>query len=635
MKDERWIIEKIEKNSTLDVFFPAGFTSIEFSEWCNAKAFNKLGIALLEPCRSLLGLDLRAPLILSLSRHQKTVLAVVVLSFCRVATPESFKPWHSLIIEVLPEIPHDALDLIMRLLAFDAQFRDTIFSKSGSSVVLRSLATSFAIQSPEKFVTTIKDMLQSQYLTALKLLCALLQRPEGSMAQVCCDFDLCSKVIDTAKEAEDDIMYHSIAFLSMALAPMKTLANLFVLDVFVIIERAINGYYFQAPSSASPPQDAWQRCIVLFLRSTFGLFPHHFVEHFRGRCAQDAAFGKRLKLLAGLVPIHFGLLCDMREELSDTKWQDCDPQSWSLWWVSAPSVPLEECSFQPPSDGLQSHIDVGTSSASDAFKGQPSSTSSLSENAWWDRYLYVCCAAELKRCEAKVLALQCSVDDLTGVHAINTKLSQRVSGYEQKLQQAMSSSFFNRGSNSDQSNFVHLSAQLHTKINSLMKENAALLGQLASTQALLKTSEESRVRAERNVVDQTSSLQSHGAEDPVSAASIHAQFVCNTSRFLSVADESCSNVSFNLLLHRSCTELSFKVKQLEEALRHERYLVSSLRSERSTFLANVDNMNHMFDVARKLTRERQDILEQRWVAASRLNTLLEKRIMQQDMQGQI
>jgi hypothetical protein len=28
----------------------------------------------------------------------------------------------------------------------------------------------------------------------------------------------------------------------------------------------------------------------------------------------------------------------------------------------------------------------------------------------WCRY--VCCAAELKRCEAKVLALQCSVDDL-------------------------------------------------------------------------------------------------------------------------------------------------------------------------------------------------------------------------------
>ena len=87
---------------------------------------------------------------------------------------------------------------------------------------------------------------------------------------------------------------------------------------------------------------------VLLLRSTFGLFPHHFVEHFRGRCAQDVAFGKQLKLLAGLVlifsllenssihrnqvPIHFGLLCDMREELSDTKWQDCDPQSWSLWY---------------------------------------------------------------------------------------------------------------------------------------------------------------------------------------------------------------------------------------------------------------------------------------------------------------
>ena len=30
--------------------------------------------------------------------------------------------------------------------------------------------------------------------------------------------------------------------------------------------------------------------------------------------------------------------------------------------------------------------------------------------------------------------------------------------------------------------------------------------------------------------------------------------------------------------------------------------MSSLRSERLTFLANVDNMNSMFDVARKLTR---------------------------------
>jgi hypothetical protein len=36
-----------------------------------------------------------------------------------------------------------------------------------------------------------------------------------------------------------------------------------------------------------------------------------------------------------------------------------------------------------------------------------------------------------------------------------------------------------------------------------------------------------------------------------------------------------------------------------------------------------------------ICRERQDVLEQRWVAASRLNTLLEKRIMQQDMQGNI
>jgi hypothetical protein len=38
-----------------------------------------------------------------------------------------------------------------------------------------------------------------------------------------------------------EFRYHSIAFLSMALAPMKTLANRLVLDVFVIIERAING----------------------------------------------------------------------------------------------------------------------------------------------------------------------------------------------------------------------------------------------------------------------------------------------------------------------------------------------------------------------------------------------------------
>ena len=108
---------------------------------------------------------------------------------------------------------------------------------------------------------------------------------------------------------------------------------------------------------------------------------------------------------------------------------------------------------------------------------------------------------------------------------------------------------------------------------------------------------------------------------------------------------------------------------LQEELRQERDLVSSLRSERLSFLANIDNMNSMLDVARKLSRsvvvlpcrfqrlllflnlmcfvvdkyshhlvnwtvqrDRQGVLEQRWVAASRLNTLLEKRMMEQ---GQI
>jgi hypothetical protein len=146
MKDERWIIDKIEKNANLDIFFPFGINSIDVPEWCNSKAFNKIGYALLEPGRSLLGLELRAPLILSLSRHQKTVLAVVVLSFCRVAAPECFKPWHALIVEVLPHIPHEALDFVIRLIACDTHFRDTLFSSSGSSVVVRSLATSFAIQ---------------------------------------------------------------------------------------------------------------------------------------------------------------------------------------------------------------------------------------------------------------------------------------------------------------------------------------------------------------------------------------------------------------------------------------------------------------------------------------------------------
>ena len=72
-----------------------------------------------------------------------------------------------------------------------------------------------------------------RYLTALKLLCSLLQRPEGSLAQVysalavlfscpqlisffCshhsvrhqvfCDHDLCSKIVDAAKEAENEEM---------------------------------------------------------------------------------------------------------------------------------------------------------------------------------------------------------------------------------------------------------------------------------------------------------------------------------------------------------------------------------------------------------------------------------------------
>jgi len=37
----------------------------------------------------------------------------------------------------------------------------------------------------------------------------------------------------------------------MALAPMKTVANQFVLDVFVIIERAINGIVLQLDVSHS------------------------------------------------------------------------------------------------------------------------------------------------------------------------------------------------------------------------------------------------------------------------------------------------------------------------------------------------------------------------------------------------
>ena len=202
------------------------------------------------------------------------------------------------------------------------------------------------------------------------------------------------------------------------------------------------GYYFQAPPSSSPPQDAWQRCIVqsyfcpehfthlsfgltliqvLFLRSTFGLFPHHFVEHFRGRCAQDLVFGKRLKLLAGLV-LNSCLIscCSLQFSLgvgSHSLWASLwyargikrleVARLWSsqlvslvrcltcyfsrahqylVRWVSAPSVPLEDCSFQSSSACLQSVSDV-VSTPLDSFKGQQAPTSLLSDSTWWDRYL--------------------------------------------------------------------------------------------------------------------------------------------------------------------------------------------------------------------------------------------------------
>jgi hypothetical protein len=123
----------------------------------------------------MLGLELRAPLILSLSRHQKTSLAVVVLSFCRVASPESFKPWHSLIIEVVSDIPYDALDLISRLLACDMQFRRTFFTKSGSSAVARSLATSFAVQ-VHPFTRIMCKFLIPQTISESRQICLDYQR---------------------------------------------------------------------------------------------------------------------------------------------------------------------------------------------------------------------------------------------------------------------------------------------------------------------------------------------------------------------------------------------------------------------------------------------------------------------------
>ena len=55
-------------------------------------------------------------------------------------------------------------------------------------------------------------------------------------------------------------------------------------------------------------------------------------------------------------------------------------------WVSAPSVPLEDCSFQSSSAGLQPVSDV-VSTPLDSFKGQQAPTSLLSDSTWWDRYL--------------------------------------------------------------------------------------------------------------------------------------------------------------------------------------------------------------------------------------------------------
>ncbi len=161
---------------------------------------------------------------------------------------------------------------------------------------------------------------------------------------------------------------------------------------------------------------------VLFLRSTFGLFPHHFVEHFRGRCAQDLVFGKRLKLLAGLVFSFSWLIscCSLQFSLgvgSHSLWASlwyargikrlevaglwssklvtlvrCNPCHFSrshqylVRWVSAPSVPLEDCSCQSSSACLQSVSDV-VSTPLDSFKGHQAPTSLTSDSTWWDRYL--------------------------------------------------------------------------------------------------------------------------------------------------------------------------------------------------------------------------------------------------------
>jgi hypothetical protein len=146
-----------------------------------------------------------------------------------------------------------------------------------------------------------------------------------------------------------------------------------------------------------------------------------------------------------------------------------------------------------------------------------------------------------------------------GVHAINSKLAHRVSGYEQKLQEVMSCSVFNRGSRSDEGNFVHQTAQLWAifrlqmtlyydiqftgiprsillwKTTQLFSLN---LDPLRSSirririflfklwcQASLKISEDSRIRAERDLLDRTFSHHSHDlSDDLVSAAMTHGQF---------------------------------------------------------------------------------------------------------------
>jgi hypothetical protein len=138
----------------------------------------------------------------------------------------------------------------------------------------------------------------------------------------------------------------------------------------------------------------------------------------------------------------------MREELSDTKWQDCDPQSWSLWydakhvlsrfifhsirtsgglllpqsrWRSAIFnaylliLILRLMSFlrhpwgHSQGNNLLPLLQVTVLGGINTCK-LPCMT--FEDNSTDIAYRYVCCAAELKRCEAKVLALQCSVDDL-------------------------------------------------------------------------------------------------------------------------------------------------------------------------------------------------------------------------------